>query len=92
MKGWTPQAIEKASRPPSVPQVERTPVTTTKEPSPPPVQRSAQISAAIGLAGVQVWNGVDGQGSVLRFFELSPDDKQALLALAAERGIHPVRR
>jgi hypothetical protein len=48
--------------------------------------------AAAGLAGVQVWKGVDGQGSVLRFFELSPTDKAALLAFAAELGIHPVRQ
>lgn len=79
---------------------ERKGTATTRTPTPAPTEPqtrpapllSAQNMAATGLAGVQVWKGVDGQGSVLRFFELSPTDKAALLAFAAELGIHPVRK
>lgn len=54
--------------------------------------RSAQLSAILGEPGVQLWKGTDQQGSVLRFFSLSPDDREALLAFAATRNIHPVRK
>jgi hypothetical protein len=53
---------------------------------------TAQIAATLGEPGVQLWKGTDQQGSVLRFFSLSPDDREALLAFAATRNIHPVRR
>ena len=50
MKGWTPQAIEKANDLASMPTTPRTPVSSTKEPSPPPAspQRPAFAASASG--------------------------------------------
>lgn len=42
MKGWTPQAIEKASKPLPVRSAGTSPVSSTKEPSPPPAPPQSQ--------------------------------------------------